>query len=162
MFVLVLNSPINAGKTTTGQAIAALLADALFVDGDDHNAPDDAPLLERIAASFDRIECLIVTASTTVLVIAVPLRDEDIARLRAACVLRSAELRVVTLAPPMDVALSDRGSRRLRPDEIDRSRQMYAEGYASRSFSDLMISEMATPELTARQIARYFGLTTQL
>tara|TARA_R110002124_G_scaffold44422_10_gene135549 strand:- start:17171 stop:17659 length:489 start_codon:yes stop_codon:yes gene_type:complete len=159
VLVLVLNGPINAGKTTTGRALAAMLADAHFVDGDDHEAADDAPLAERISASFARIERMIGGAQAAVLVIASPLRDEDVERLGAACLRRAADLRVVTLAPPIEVALSNRGSRQLRPDEISRSRRMYAEGYATRAFSDLLINDMTTPEACARQIARHFGLS---
>ena len=122
MLVLVLNGPINAGKTPT-----------------DVNQK----------------------RSDLVLVIASPLRDEDVERLGAACLRRAADLRVVTLAPPIEVALSNRGSRQLRPDEISRSRQMYAEGYATRAFSDLVIGDMTTPEACARQIARHFGLSMQ-
>ena len=65
MLVLVLNGPINAGKTTTGRALAAMLADAHFVDGDDHEAADDAPLAERISASFARIERMIGCGTRT-------------------------------------------------------------------------------------------------
>ena len=158
MLVVVLNGPINVGKTTTGRALAALLPDAFFIDGDDHDAANDAPLPDRIAASFERIERMIATATAAVLVIAVPLRDEDFYRLRDACTRRAADLRVVTLAPPIDIASSNRGSRHLRTEEMSRSRQMYAEGYASRGFSDLVIGDMVTPQLTAGQIARHFGL----
>jgi len=161
VLVLVLNGPINAGKTTTGRALAAMLTDAHFIDGDDHEAADDAPLTERIAASFARIERMIGTVEASVLVIACPLRDEDVERLGAACLRRAAELRVVTLAPPIEIALSNRGSRQLRPDEVSRSRQMYAEGYATRAFSDLVIGDMTTPAACAGQIARHFGLSTR-
>jgi len=73
--ILVLNGPINAGKTTTGRALATLLPGALFIDGDDHEAADDAPLEQRIEASFAHIEQLIATTQAGFIVVAVPLRD---------------------------------------------------------------------------------------
>lgn len=159
MLVLVLNGPINAGKTTTGKAIAALLPDATFVDGDDHGAADDAPLTERLAAAFARIERLIATTEAAVMVVASPLRDNDFYRLDRACCERSAVLRVVTLAPAMELALTNRGDRQLSLQEMERSREMYAEGYASRAFSDLVITDMTTPRATAEQICRHFDLS---
>ncbi|MCS6760731.1 MAG: hypothetical protein MO846_00990 [Candidatus Devosia symbiotica] len=55
-----------------------------FINGDDHDAPDDAPLTQRIAAGFDRIDHIIATVQIEVLIIAVPLRDEDFRRLKVA------------------------------------------------------------------------------
>ena len=158
MPVLVLNGPINAGKTTTGGALAALLPDALFVDGDDHDAPDDAPLALRIEASFVRIERVIAAASATNLVVAVPLRDVDHRRLLTAATARAMRLYVITLAPPPAVALGDRGNRPLSPHEIERARQMYAEGYADRPFSDMIVTDMPGPQATARHIVRHLRL----
>jgi len=38
---------------------------------------------------------------------------------------------------------------------------MYAEGYASRAFSDLLIIDMTTAASTASKICRHFGLVAQ-
>ncbi|MCZ4344572.1 shikimate kinase [Devosia neptuniae] len=162
MLVVVLNGPINAGKTTTGKALAAIVPRAAFFDGDDHDAPDDAPLVARIEASMRRLEHLIATADGAVLVLATPLRHNDYQRLLRVSATRHADLRVVTLAPPVETATSNRGSRQLRPDEILRTRQMYVEGYASREFSDLTIVDMATPRASAVQICHHFGLSPKL
>ena len=154
MQIIVLNGPINAGKSTTGRALARLVADASFVDGDDHDAPDDAPLAVRISASMAHIESHIIAAEGVALFVAVPLRDEDYRRLKDKAESVGAQLRVVTLNPPADVAFADRGGRQLSPDEIARAREMYAEGYASRPFSALVVTDMQGPEATARAIAR--------
>lgn len=159
MQIVVLTGPINAGKTTTGRALAKLVADASFVDGDDHDAPDDAPLAVRISASMAHIESHIIAAQGVALFVAVPLRDEDYRRLRDTAHKVGAELRVVTLNPPSDVAFTDRGGRQLSPDEIARAQEMYAEGYASRAFSTLVVTDMPGPEATARAIARDLQLT---
>lgn len=158
MLVLVLNGPINAGKTTTGQALADLLDGAAFIDGDDHDAPDNAPLEQRFEASFVRIEQLIATTLASIVVVAVPLRDADYHRLLIAAAARGAALRVVTLAPPPAIAFIDRGNRPLSPGEVERTRQMHEEGYASRPFSDLIVTDMAGPRATAAVIARSLQL----
>ncbi|MBU1306459.1 MAG: shikimate kinase [Alphaproteobacteria bacterium] len=161
MQVVVLSGPINAGKTTTGMALASLLRDADFIDGDDHEAPEDAPLDQRIEASFARIEWLIASATANAVVVAVPLREVDHRRLLAAATARDADLLVVTLAPPPAIALANRGGRVLSAQEVARARDMYAEGYASRSFSDLIVTDMPGPQATASQIARRLRLAVR-
>jgi Mg-chelatase subunit ChlI len=54
--VIHLNGPINSGKSSVGRALAGLLPDAVFIDGDDHDAPGDAPLGTRIQVALRRIE----------------------------------------------------------------------------------------------------------
>ncbi|PZW43162.1 hypothetical protein C8P66_11683 [Humitalea rosea] len=133
--------------------LATLLPGARFVDGDDHDAPQDAPLALRIAAAMARIEREIAAGGP--LVVAYPLDQAGDDRLRRACTAAGLALSVVTLAPPEAVALSDRGARRLTEWERGRVREMYAEGYATRGFSDLIIDTSGqTPGAVARDIIR--------
>jgi len=156
MQVIVLNGSVNSGKTTTGRALAAILPGAQFIDGDDHGISRSVPFLDMIERSILWLVDQIATATAPCLVIAYPLRDSDFARLQAACAARNARLFVATLAPPLELVLSDRGARRLDAGERNRIQEMYAEGYASRAFSDLIITDMATPSQTASQIANHF------
>lgn len=162
MLVVAINGAINAGKTTTGRALAAILPDVVFFDGDDHDAADDAPLELRIQASFAFLSRQIWAATAAVVIVAVPLRSEDVECIRATCAVRQADLFVVTLAPPLTVALSDRGGRALLPAETARIRQMYAQGYANRAFSDLILADMTTADDTARRICRHLGLSVRV
>lgn len=137
--VVLVNGPINSGKSTLGLALSRRLPETCFVDGDDHDAPDDAPLSVRIDVALRRIEAQIVGAQGRFLVVAYPLRQADFERIRAACEGQGARLIVITLAPPLAVALADRGGRRLEPDERERIVEMYREGYHARPFSDLVL-----------------------
>lgn len=137
--VIHLNGPINSGKTSVGRTLAQRLTGADFLDGDDHDAPGDAPLPDRIAAAWRRIETHIASAQNPWLVIAYPLDDAGFARLRAACDRRAARLLVVTLAPPEAVALTDRGGRVLTAWERQRVTEMYRDGYPARAFSDVVL-----------------------
>lgn len=157
MIVLILNGPINAGKTTTGRALAALWTAAEFVEGDDHGAADETPFDEMVEMAFSRLERVIAAAERE-LVIAYPLRDEDFARLKRATESRGARLIVVTLAPQLSEAFVNRGTRELTSGEVARAREMHDEGYASRAFSDMVITDMQRPDETARRIAERFGL----
>lgn len=84
--------------------------------------------------------------------IANPLRDEDFARLHAAASARAARLVVVTLAPPLNSVVLDRGARQLTPDERARVAEMYREGYHQRAFTDLLITDAPSPAAAARDI----------
>nr|WP_241017827.1 shikimate kinase [Burkholderia sp. Ac-20349] len=137
--VIHLNGPINSGKTTIGLALARVLPDARFIDGDDHDAPDDAPFDVQWAIALERLVTQIANARERHLVIAYPIGETEFERLRAACDARDARLFVVTLAPPEAVASSNRGSRALTDWERQRVADMYREGYASRAFSDCLI-----------------------
>lgn len=53
--VIHLSGPINGGKSSVGRALADLLPGVVFIDGDDHDAPDDASLCKRIQVAL-RIE----------------------------------------------------------------------------------------------------------
>ncbi|HTN61868.1 MAG TPA: shikimate kinase [Devosia sp.] len=154
MQVVVLNGSINSGKTTTGRALAAILPGAEFIDGDDHGISSAVPFAEMIERAQLWLLDRIAAVTAPFLVIAYPLRDSDFARMQAACAARGASLFAATLAPPLDMALSNRGARVLDAWERNRVAEMYAEGYAARSFSDVIITDVTTPEVTASTLAR--------
>jgi RNase H-fold protein (predicted Holliday junction resolvase) len=146
--VIHLNGPINSGKSSVGLALAELLPNAIFIDGDDHNAPDDAPL------GVQRIEAQIAKADGDFLIVAYPLDQAHYSQLQAATERRGARLLVLTLAPPLEVALSDRGDRKLTLGERERIIEMYEEGYQTRPFSDAVLDTAGrTPEQSAKQAA---------
>ncbi len=139
-----------------GAALAALLPGARFIEGDDHDAPSHLPQTEQWAQAVTRLTDLIASAREPYLVIAYPLEQDSYERILAACARRSARLRVVTLAPTLAAAQSDRGGRVLEEWERQRTAQMYLEGYASRPFSDLVLDTSATDaQSSARQIAQW-------
>ncbi len=133
--VVWLTGPINSGKTTLGRALAGRWPGAVFVDGDDHDAPDGADLAARIGAAMARIERLVLAGGER-LVVAYPLDAAGYARMRAVC---GAGLMVAVLAPPLAEALRDRGGRVLTAWERARIGVMYAEGFDCPGFADLVI-----------------------
>jgi len=153
--VIHLNGPINGGKTTIGHALARVLPDARFIDGDDHDAPEDAPFDVQWAIALERLVTQITHARERHLVIAYPIGEAEFERLSAACDARAARIFVVTLAPPEAVAASNRGTRALTDWERQRIAEMYREGYAARTFSDCVIDTAgASVDACAREITR--------
>ncbi|MGU3779973.1 shikimate kinase [Burkholderia metallica] len=158
--VIHLNGPINSGKTTIGIALARVLPGARFIDGDDHDAPEDAPFAVQWAIALERLVTQIANARERYLVIAYPIGDPEFERLRAACDARDARLFIVTLAPPEAVASSKRGARVLTDWERSRIAEMYREGYASRPFSQMVLDTSdATPDACAARIAQHVAAT---
>ncbi|TDA46714.1 shikimate kinase [Burkholderia pyrrocinia] len=157
--VIHLNGPINSGKTTIGRALARALPEARFIDGDDHDAPEDAPFDVQWAIALERLVTQITQACERHLVIAYPIGDAEFERLRAACDARAARLFVVTLAPPEAVAASNRGTRAPTDWERQRIAEMYREGYAARAFSDCVIdTSNASADACATEITRRAAL----
>lgn len=157
MLVICLNGSINAGKTTVGRLLAQRLADAEFIDGDDHDAPAEAPLEDRIECAIARLAGKVEASQAGVLILANPLREADYDRLASAARMRGARLVVVTLAPPLAVVLADRGGRRLSGGERARVAQMCAEGYHRRAFSDLVLEAPLPAADLADRIATHIG-----
>ena len=153
MRVVWLNGPINSGKTTVGKIVAEKLG-CMFVDGDAHGEESDN-LTTIIAVAYSRIGRLIRTAavSNQDIVISYPMRQEDYRKILSLLAVIGADFFCVTLAPPLEIALEDRGYRPLDIWEISRIKEMYAEGYHERQFSDIIIdnSELA-PDQTADKI----------
>lgn len=152
MIVICLNGPINAGKSTIGRVLAGMLPDAEFIEGDDHGIPEGVPFEEMIEQATAWLAGLIGEKQRAFLVIAYPLRPEDFILLREASTKRGARLFVVTLAPPMKLVLKDRGERKLDDEERARIREMYEEGYAARNFSDMIVTDIESPDAMARRI----------
>ena len=64
----------------------------------------------------------------------------------------------ITLAPSLEVCLTNRGQRELADWEISRIKQMYDEGYHNREFADLIIDNSnQTPQETVDVILMFLN-----
>ena len=153
MTVIWLNGTIGSGKTAVGRAVAALLPQARFVDGDDLAGPSGLPNRQRWRMAVDALLRLVRCRWPARLVVAYPLAAADARRLRAACACRV--LLVVNLATPLPIVLRGRGGRVLSAGERRRVREMFSEGYHRRRFADMTLTNALPPvSRIARVIAR--------
>ena len=139
MLVIVINGTINSGKSTVGQGLAGRLPHTRFIEGDDHGVASSAPFEQMLDLAIGRLARRIRDTREH-LVIAYPLRMQDYERRASASVAAGHRLMVVTLAPPLQVALGQRGDRVLGEDERRRIVHMYEEGYHNRPFTDVMVT----------------------
>ena len=153
--VIILSGPIGAGKTTLGRALALRLGGA-FIDSDDLRDRSRSWLGDvlggarrLVAAGMAALEC------HEVLVVAKPLRCRDWAFLRGAFAARGVAAFCVTLAADLDRLLDAGRGRRFSVQEAARMREMVAQGYASRPFSDVVVaSDRAGFDATVEQLER--------
>ena len=156
--VIWLNCTIGSGKTAVGRALAALLPQAEFVDGDDHAGPAHLPNRDRWHMALEALLRLARCRRSRRLVIAYPLEAREFRRLRAVCGRAQLGLLVVNLATPLPIALRGRGGRTLSLGEQQRVREMFSDNYHRRRFAALTLSNALPPvSRTARMIARRAG-----
>jgi hypothetical protein len=151
---ILINGPVASGKSTVASALVARVPGAVLIEGDDH-IPNVAGLSReaRWALALDGIAAQLreVLAAGRPVAVAWPLTEDAFRRLVATAHDAGGEAVCITLAPPLASVLTGRG-RKLTPAECGRIREMYAEGYASRPFSDLVIDGSPTPDEAADEI----------
>ena len=154
--VLWINGTVGSGKSVVGRAVAVLLPQAHFVDGDDHAGLPGMELVRRWQQAHTVLLGMVARHwPARTLVIAYPLQGTEYARLRIHCGRARRQLIVVTLAPPLAMVLRGRSGRTLDDGEQARVREMYAEGYHRRRFSTFTLPNAQPPVTrTARLIVR--------
>lgn len=154
-YVIVINGSINAGKTSVAKAMAEQVPHSAFIDGDEMGNQEAA--LDRWIPSVLKEICDYCTKNAMLfenIFIAFPLRQEDFTHLYSRL---DTKLICITLSPFMDVALSERGGRKLEEKEKQRIREMYAQGYHCRQFSALIHDNShETLEQTVQFLLQWF------
>ena len=152
---------INAGKSTVAALLSRMVPDGLFLDGDDF-APSDQPFEKRIVIGLARLveAALVESGKGRLVVVAYPLSAADWAAVTDAFARHRLDTRCITLAPPLSVALTNRGGRALSDWERSRIAEMYELGFARPSFGLIFDNSGEAPEATARRIHRALDLAT--
>jgi hypothetical protein len=134
-----LNGPIGAGKTTLGQALAAELG-AGFIDGDDHADPNRAwyGSIKTTSESIVRTGFEILK-TCPVVVIAYPLARTNWIYFSRKFGDAGVRTIFVSLRARFERITDPGRGRAFSPAERIRIREMIAEGYGDRAFSDLVV-----------------------
>ena len=152
---ILLSGPINAGKTTVSRLLARHLAGSAHVEGDALRAfVSWMPLEESIPLTLSNL----ADVSRNFLegghhvIVDYLLGADDHARLLAALEPVADTVHSFVLAPPLHVALRDRGGRKLDERERGRIRELYDQRIHEPGFGICLDTAELTAEQTAQEI----------
>lgn len=156
--IVLINGPINTGKTTVGRLLASVLPRTAHVEVDAlREFIASVPLAEAMPINLENAAC--VTANLVRrgfnVVLTYPLGDDDHAYLLDQFAPLDAPIHTFTLGPSLEVALRDRGGRRLTPHERHRIRQQYAAGRHTPPFGVRVDTGTLSPQETVAVIASH-------
>jgi len=150
--IILINGPINAGKSTVGRLLAALLPRTAHVEVDALRAfIPSVPLDEAIPINLENTVAVagILVKRGFGVVITYPLGCGDHAYLVGHLIGLGTTIHTFTLAPSLAVALGDRGDRPLSDHERTRIRRQYADGRHEPPFGTRIDNSRQTPRETA-------------
>lgn len=159
---MIINGPINSGKSTVAKLLAILFPAGIYLEGDDLVIQQDLSFELWIETTVKRAveQAITFVQQNKLPIIAFPLRKEDWSMISSLCKIHEITPVCITLAPNLEVALSMRKDRMLQAEEKKRIKEMYNEGYHSREFSALIIqNNHESPEETAHKIQEFLSLT---
>jgi hypothetical protein len=161
--IILINGAINTGKTTVARQLAALLPQTAHVEVDAlREFVAFLPLAEAIPVILENAAAVtrnLVRRGIHV-VLTYPLGLEDYAYLQDQFSDLNTPIHTITLSPPLDTALSDRGSRTLSDHERRRIREQYADNRHQPPFGTTIDNSRQSPTDTAATILRAIGHAT--
>ena len=146
-----LSGPIGSGKTTLGRMLAQALG-AVFVDGD-HHSDQHKPWF---ASSLSTARSIVRTVREETIngsdvVVAYPLRCLEWIFYRRRLAEWDTRTIFVSLGASYDAIASPNRGRAFSSDELTRIKEMIAQGYGARSFSDVFLrTDIGTPDSSLR------------
>lgn len=163
MKVINVGGAINSGKSTVSEILAGKLKNAVFIEVDDLLSEEEERLFPDFPARIEeRLRRLYAELGRHLrerrfdhVIFAYPMTERTYAAIRALLKDKAAFV-VVTLNPPLEKCLLNRGTRELTGWETKRIREMYARGFNRFARSDLIIdNDGQTPEQTAETIVSF-------
>lgn len=152
--LIFISGSINSGKTTTGKLLAAKIS-AEFINVDDLN--DSIPNF-NLATDLDKSMDLAIKTVNQLLndgkdvVANYVVRPKDFDRLVKE--VNTYEQHIITLAPRLEIAQSQRGDRKLSDWELQRVKYHYNTGIASPKFGHIIDNSTLSMEQTVDQILK--------
>ena len=164
MLILNINGPMNSGKSTVSKILVNKLQNAVFIEVDELMSDEEQKSLgltiregwkERQNRLNTKLKAFKNSREYDVVIFAYPIADNTYKDWK---VMEDKNTRFmnITLAPSLESCLKNRGTRELDDWEKKRIREMYAEGYQKRPYSDFIVNnENQTPNETAEVITRF-------
>ena len=166
MIILNINGPVNAGKSTVSKVLEKKIENSFFIEVDDLMTDEEEESLnlsiqegwkERCNRLVQKLNALKKSKTYETVIFAYPITEKTYQEWKQ-LEDKTCKFLNITLAPSLEVCLTNRGERKLNEWEINRIQQMYQKGYHSRDFADLIINnDHLTPEETADVIMSFLS-----
>ena len=153
--IIFINGSINAGKTTIANLLAKKLGKIAVVDIDIlHEFIKWMDISDTVPLNLQNAVCIIRNFASAGLdiVIPYPLSQKNYEFITKKLSSFQKDIIFITLSPPLEVALQNRGGRELSKWEKDRIKHHYETGISNPKFGHTINNSQQTPEETVNQI----------
>lgn len=161
--VILINGSINSGKTTVSYELKRLLPRTAHIEVDDlRNFIDWIELEESVPLNLKNTLAVgkVFLEYGLNVVISYPLSLEDYEFLKEG--FNSYSVYCFTLCPPLEIAITNRGSRELTEKEVKRIPYHYESGISNPEYESILIDNSdETPVKTALQIVEHLSENQQ-
>ncbi len=159
--LIYINGSINSGKSTIGRLLAAYLPRTVHIEVDELRHFADCLSLSD-AAPYCVVDASTLTRNWLArgfnVVVTWPISQRDYAHFEREAANAGVTIHAVTLRPPLEVAISDRGQRELSDRERGRIREQYQAPHIDPGIGTVIDNSRQTPEETLAEIRVAFGL----
>jgi chloramphenicol 3-O-phosphotransferase len=153
--IIFLNGTINAGKTTVAKILVSKLPNTALVEIDAlREMIDWMPIDKAVPINLENAVSVIKNFSKHSInsIVPYPLTEKNYTYISHELADLKDTIKVFTLSPNMEKALTNRGTRELSPEEKDRVKYLYSIGIHEPSFGETIDNSNQTPEETADYI----------
>jgi hypothetical protein len=155
MFVFI-NGSINAGKSTVAKLLSQRLTNCVVIEPDQIREEfADLPIDKAVPLVMEKLAVRLkeINDSGKDAVVPYPLSTKNAETIVSCCRKLNSEIKVFSLDPGLEVAVSDRGARRLTEWEVDRIKKHYG-GLIDLKLGTVINNDNEKPEQTAERILR--------
>ena len=156
--ILWLNGSINSGKTTVAKILSKELNNTAYIEIDVfHEFIHWKPIQESVQLNIKNAIGVIKNFldEDIDVIVSYPLSQKNYQFVMAELDQYKDQLHVVTLAPTLADALTNRGTRELDEWEVERIKHHYEIGIPSPSFGDVIDNSGQTPDETAKAVLEF-------
>lgn len=159
--IIFLSGSINSGKSTVAKILAGSLPNTALVEIDAlREMIEWMPIEQAVPLNLENAVAVIRTFTRHGIscIVPYPLSQRNHEMVTSALSDLGVPMLFFTLAPSLDVALSDRGGRTLTASERERIKHHYDKGIPAPSFGTIIDNSHQTPEETAGIILKEIPL----